>query len=164
MRRSLVSVVLVAACLSIVPVAAVGEEAGGKLGVGGSFALGRPVLELFYEFPTGRNAATRFTAGVWGFAPDAMAFSVDASFLITPAIEGFQPYFGGGAGGWAVVVGGIGGMAQINLTVNGIAGAYIPLSDAFGIYGQVRLIGLIDLATLGITALLMPGIGLYVIF
>ncbi|MFH1610144.1 MAG: transglycosylase SLT domain-containing protein, partial [Candidatus Bipolaricaulota bacterium] len=165
-RRSLVSIVLIAVCLSIVPVWAVADESAGKLGVGGSFnlALGSPVFDLFYEIPTGRNAATRFTLGIWAVVAGGMAFSVDASFLITPAIEGFQPYFGGGVGGLAVAAGGIGGVAQINLTVNGMAGAYIPLSDTFGLYGQVRLIGLIDLATLGITALLMPGIGLYVMF
>jgi len=166
MKRSVVLVALIAVCLSIVPVGAVADESAGKLGVGGSFnlALGSPVFELFYEIPTGRNAATRFTLGIWAVIQGGMAFSVDASFLITPAIEGFQPYFGGGVGGLAVAAGGIGGVAQINLTVNAMAGAYIPLSDTFGLYGQIRLLGVVNLAALQVSALLMPGIGLYVMF
>ncbi len=166
MKRSFVSVALIAVCLSIVPMGAVAAEPAGKLGVGGSFnlVLGSPVFDLFYEIPTGRNAATRFTLGIWAVAPGVMAFSGDASFLITPALEGFQPYFGGGVGGLAAAVGGIGGMAQINLTVNGMAGVYIPLSDTFGLYGQIRLVGVVNLAALQVTALLMPGIGLYVTF
>jgi len=166
MKRSLVCVLLLTLGLSLAP--AWGAEAGsaGKLGVGASFnlALGTPVFDLFYEIPMGANSATRFTLGILGFVQDAMAFSVDASFLITPALEGFKPYFGGGAGGIVAAVGGIGGVAQISLTVNGIAGAFFALSDTFGIYGQLRLVGVINLATMGITALLMPGFGLYVTF
>jgi len=53
---------------------------------------------------------------------------------------------------------------RINLTVNGVAGAYFALSDTFGLYGQLRLIGVVNLANMQITALLMPGVGLYVMF
>ncbi len=166
MKRLLVCSLLLTMGLSLAPAWAAEDGSAGKLGVGGSFnlALGSPVFDLFYEIPTGRNAATRFTLGVWAVIAGGMAFSVDASFLISPAFDGFKPYFGGGVGGLAVAAGGIGGVAQINLTVNGMAGLYFPLSDTFGLYGQVRLIGLIDLGTLGITALLMPGLGLYVMF
>lgn len=89
---------------------------------------------------------------------------MDASFLITPALEGFKPYFGGGAGGIVVAAGGLGGVASINLTVNGMAGAYFALSNTFGIYGQLRLLGIISLANMQIDALLLPGVGLYVTF
>ena len=166
MKRSMVCALFLMLGLSLAP--AWGAEAGsaGKLGVGASFnlALGTPVFDLFYEIPMGTNSATRFTLGVLAFAQGAMAFSVDASFLITPALEGFKPYFGGGAGGIIVAAGGIGGIANISLTVNGMAGAYFALSDTFGIYGQIRLIGIVDLANMQITALLMPGVGLYVMF
>lgn len=166
MKRSLVCALFLMLGLSLAP--AWGAEAGsaGKLGVGASFnlALGTPVFDLFYEIPVGTNSATRFTLGVLAFAQGAMAFSVDASFLITPALEGFKPYFGGGVGGIIVAAGGIGGIANISLTVNGMAGAYFALSDTFGIYGQIRLIGIVDLANMQITALLMPGVGLYVMF
>jgi len=93
-----------------------------------------------------------------------MAFSVDGSFLFTPELGGFHVYFGGGAGGLVVVAGGLGGIAQINLSVNGIGGAYFSLGDTFGLYGQVKLLGVVDLATMSVTALLMPGFGLYVLF
>jgi hypothetical protein len=166
MKRSLVYVLLLTLGLSLAPVWGAEAGAAGKLGVGASFnlALGTPVFDLFYELPMGPNSATRFTVGILAFAPGAMAFSVDASFLITPALEGFKPYFGGGAGGIVAAVGGIGGVAQISLTVNGIAGAYFALADTFGLYGQIRLLGVINLADMQITALLMPGIGLYVKF
>jgi hypothetical protein len=62
------------------------------------------------------------------------------------------------------MAGGIGGVAQINLSANGIAGVYFALSDTFGLYGQIRLIGIVSLANMQITALLMPGVGLYVMF
>lgn len=55
-------------------------------------------------------------------------------------------------------------MAQINLTVNGMGGAYFALSETFGLYAQVRLIGLVNLVNFQIVALLMPGAGLYVTF
>lgn len=166
MKRSMVWAVLLALGVSLAPAWGAEGGAAGKLGVGGSFnlALGTPVFDLFYEIPTGTNSATRFTLGVLAFAEGAMAFSLDASFLITPALEGFKPYFGGGVGGIVVAVGGIGGVAQISLTVNGIAGAYFALTDTFGLYGQIRLLGVINLATMQITALLMPGVGLYVMF
>jgi len=93
-----------------------------------------------------------------------MAFSVDGSFLLTPELGGFHVYFGRGAGGLVVVAGGLGGIAQINLSVNGIGGAYLSLGDTFGLYGQVKLLGVVDLATMSVTALLMPGFGLYVLF
>lgn len=166
MKRSLVCALLLIAVVSLAPVWGAEAGAAGKLGVGASFnlALGTPVFDLFYEIPMGVNSATRFTLGILAFAEGAMAFSVDASFLITPALDGFKPYFGGGAGGLVVAVGGIGGVAQISLTVNGMAGAYFALADTFGIYGQLRLLGVINLANMQITALLMPGIGLYVMF
>ncbi|QAA77148.1 MAG: hypothetical protein BIP78_1382 [Candidatus Bipolaricaulis sibiricus] len=166
MKRSLICALLLTVGLSLIP--AWGSDAGsaGKLGVGASFnlALGTPVFDLFYELPMGDNSATRFTLGILAFAQGAMAFSVDASFLITPALEGFKPYFGGGVGGIVVAAGGLGGVANISLTVNGIAGAYFALSNTFGIYGQLRLLGVINLANMQITALLMPGVGLYVMF
>lgn len=166
MKRSCVCALLFVLGLSLVP--AWGAEPGtaGKLGVGGSFnlALGSPILDVFYEMPMARNTAARFTLGVWAFAQGAMAFSLDASYLITPALEGFKPYFGGGVGGIAVAAGGIGGVAQINLSVNGMAGVYFALSDTFGLYAQIRLIGIVNLANLQINALLMPGVGLYVMF
>lgn len=166
MKRTVMIALALALGLSLVP--AWGAEAGGaqKLGVGGSFnlALGTPILDVFYEIPTGTNSATRFTLGVWAFAQGAMAFSLDASFLLQPRLEGFKPYFGGGAGGVAVAAGGIGGVAQINLTVNGMGGAYFALSETFGLYAQVRLIGLVNLVNFQIVALLMPGAGLYVNF
>ncbi len=166
MKRSLMCALLLALGLSLVPAWGAEPGSAGKLGVGASFnlALGTPVFDLFYEIPMGTNSATRFTLGILAFAQGAMAFSVDASFLITPAIEGFKPYFGGGVGGIVVAAGGIGGVAQISLTVNGMAGAYFALSDTFGIYGQIRLLGVINLANMQITALLMPGVGLYVMF
>ncbi|MFN3346848.1 MAG: hypothetical protein ACK42E_03450 [Candidatus Bipolaricaulaceae bacterium] len=135
-----------------------------RLGIGGSFALGSPVLDVFYELPAG-NTATRFTLGLWAFAPGgAMAFSVDASFLFTPQIAGFNAYFGGGAGGVAVVAGGLGGVAAISLAVNALAGAYFPVTETFALYAQVKLLGVLDLATMSINALLMPGFGLCVVF
>ncbi len=134
------------------------------LGVGGSFALGTPVFDIFFELPAG-NTATRFTLGIWAIAPGGnMAFSVDGSFLFTPVLGGFQAYFGGGAGGVAVVAGGLGGVASISLTVNALGGAYFPVSPAFAIYGQVKLLGVLDLTTMSINALLMPGLGLCVTF
>lgn len=166
MKRSLVCALLLTMGLSMIPAWGADAGAAGKLGVGGSFnlALATPLFDIFYEIPMGDTTATRFTLGVWAVAQGAMAFSVDASFLITPPLEGFKPYFGGGAGGLVVAVGGLGGLANISLTVNGMAGAYFALSDAFGLYGQVRLIGVLNLANLQIAALLMPGVGLYVMF
>lgn len=135
-----------------------------RLGVGGSFALGSPVFDVFFELPA-ENTATRFTLGIWAVAPGGnMAFSVDGSFLFTPVIGGFHAYFGGGAGGVAVVAGGLGGVAAISLTVNALGGAYFPVSDTFSIYAQVKLLGVVDLTTLSITALLMPGVGICVMF
>jgi hypothetical protein len=157
MRKTLLGLVALA-------VLGFGGLAQTRLGVGGSFALGTPVLDVFLEVPA-PNTATRFTLGIWAVASGGnMAFSVDGTFLLTPKLGGFNVYFGGGAGGLAVVAGGLGGIAQINLSVNGIGGAYFPLSDTFGLYGQVKLLGVVDLATLSITALLMPGFGLYVLF
>jgi len=166
MKRSFVFALLCVVGLSLAPVWGAEGGQAGKLGVGGSFnlALGSPILDVFYEMPTGDNSAARFTLGVWAFAQGAMAFSVDASYLILPALEGFAPYFGGGVGGIAGMAGGIGGVAQINLSANGIAGVYFALSDTFGLYGQIRLIGVVNLANMQITALLMPGVGLYVMF
>lgn len=138
--------------------------AQGRLGVGGSFALGTPVLDVFYELP-GENTATRFTLGIWAFAPGGnMAFSVDASFLLAPDLEGFDLYFGGGAGGLVVVAGGLAGAAQISLSVNGLGGASFALSENVGLFAQAKLLGVINLATMSITALVMPGFGLYVNF
>ncbi len=135
-----------------------------RLGVGGSFALGAPVLDVFYELPAG-NTATRFTLSLWAFAPGGtLAFSVDGSFLFTPQIGGFNAYFGGGAGGVAVVAGGLGGVAAISLTVNAVGGAYFPVTETFALYAQVKLLGVLDLATMSINALLMPGFGLCVVF
>jgi hypothetical protein len=135
-----------------------------RLGVGGSFALGSPVLDVFLEVPMGATA-TRFTLGIWAIALGGnMAFSVDGSFLLTPVVGGFSVYFGGGAGGVAVVAGGLGGVAAISLTVNALGGGYFPLTETSGVYGQIKLLGVVDLATMSITALLMPGVGLYVNF
>ncbi len=135
-----------------------------RLGVGGSFALGTPVFDVFFELPAGETA-TRFTLGIWAIAPGGnMAFSVDGSFLFTPVLGGFHAYFGGGAGGVAVVAGGLGGVANISLTVNALGGAYFPVSETFSLYAQVKLLGVIDLATMSITALLMPGVGISVTF
>lgn len=135
-----------------------------RLGVGGSFALGAPVFDVFVELPAG-NTATRFTLGIWAVAPGGnMAFSVDGSFLLTPQIGGFNTYFGGGVGGVVVVAGGLGGVAQISLTVNALGGAYFPVTESFALYGQVKLLGVLDLTTMSITALLMPGLGLCVVF
>ncbi|HAZ27595.1 TPA: hypothetical protein DCY67_03110 [Candidatus Acetothermia bacterium] len=164
MKRCLVCALLVTLGLSLAPAWGAKAASAGRLGIGGSFALGSPVLDVFYEIPMGDNAAARFAAGVWGFAPGAMEFSIDASFLVTPVIDGFHPYFGGGIGALVLAVGGIGGVVQINLTVNGMGGVYFALSDTFGLYAQIRLLGVIDLADMGITGLLMPGVGLYVRF
>lgn len=143
---------------------AAGALAQNRLGVGGSFALGTPVFDVFFELP-GEGTATRFTLGVWAVAPGGnMAFSVDGSFLLTPVIGGFQAYFGGGVGGVAVVAGGLGGAASINLTVNALGGAYFPVSETFALYAQVKLLGVLDLTTMSIDALLMPGFGLCVTF
>lgn len=158
MRKVLASVVIVAVLGASVGLAQ------NRLGVGGSFALGTPVFDIFFELPA-ENTATRFTLGIWAVAPGGnMAFSVDGSFLLTPMVGGFQAYFGGGAGGVAVVAGGLGGVAAISLTVNALGGAYFPVSETFAIYGQVKLLGVIDLATMSINALLMPGLGLCVMF
>ncbi|MCX7750105.1 MAG: hypothetical protein N2320_00810 [Candidatus Bipolaricaulota bacterium] len=164
MKRTVLCALALVLGLSLVP--AWGAEGTQKLGVGGSFnlALGTPILDVFYETPMGTNSATRFTLGLWAFAQGALAFSLDASFLLQPQVEGFRPYFGGGVGGIAVAAGGIGGVAQINLTVNGVGGTYFALSEAFGLYAQVRLIGVVNLVNFQITALLMPGAGLYVTF
>ncbi|MCS7216627.1 MAG: hypothetical protein NZ924_02925 [Candidatus Bipolaricaulota bacterium] len=135
-----------------------------RLGVGGSFALGSPVLDVFLEFPA-RDTATRFTLGIWALAPGGnMAFSVDASLLFARVLGGFDVYFGGGAGGVAVVAGGLGGVAAISLTVNALGGAYFPVNETFALYGHIKLLGLVNLATMSINALLMPGFGLCVAF
>jgi len=55
-------------------------------------------------------------------------------------------------------------VVQINLAVNGMGGVYFALSDTFGLYAQIRLLGVINLADMQITGLLMPGVGLYVRF
>jgi hypothetical protein len=135
-----------------------------KLGAGGSFAMGTPIFDFFAEVPTGDFTAFRFTLGTWFAMGGNMAFSLDGSFMIRLGEEAFQPYFGFGAGGLATIVGGIGGMAQINLTVNGLIGSYFALSESAGFFGQVRLMGLINTTTMQIIALLMPGFGLYVMF
>lgn len=135
-----------------------------RLGVGGSFALGSPVLDVFVELPA-KDTATRFTLGIWALALGGnMAFSVDASFLFTPILGGFHTYFGGGVGGVAVVAGGLGGVAAISLTVNALGGASFPVTETFALYGQVKLLGVIDLADMSINALLMPGFGIAVKF
>ncbi len=135
-----------------------------RLGVGGSFALGSPVLDVFFELP-GQDAATRFTLGLWAIALGGnVAFSVDASYLLTPRLGEFRAYFGGGAGGVAVVAGGLGGVAAISLTVNALGGAYFPVAETFTLYGQIKLLGVINLATMSINALLMPGFGICVLF
>lgn len=157
--RKVLGAALVLALL--VAIAGLGQN---RLGVGGSFALGTPVFDVFLELPAG-DTATRFTLGIWAIAPGGnMAFSMDASFLLTPRIGEFNVYFGGGVGGLAVVAGGLGGVAAINLSVNGLGGAYFALSETFGLFAQVKLLGVVDLATMSITALLMPGFGLYVNF
>ncbi len=134
-----------------------------RLGVGGSFNvnLGTPMVDFFYEIPSGEHAAIRFGAGILAVVQGAAAVSLDASYLLLPKVEGLQPYFGGGVG--ALVALGA-GLAQGNLTVNGVGGVFWPLSPTFGLYGQVRLLGVVDLATLGFAALIMPGVGLYVAF
>ncbi len=134
-----------------------------RLGVGGSFnvTLGTPMVDFFYEIPSGENAAIRFGAGILAVVQGAAAVSLDASYLLMPKVEGLQPYFGGGVG--ALVALGA-GVAEGNLTVNGLAGVYWPLAPTFGLYGQVRLLGVVDLATLGFVALVMPGVGLFVVF
>lgn len=159
MRKILVGTVIA------VILGASGALAQNRLGVGGSFVLGTPVFDVFFELP-GESAATRFTLGIWAVALGGnMAFSVDGSFLLTPLIGGFQAYFGGGVGGVAVVAGGLGGVAAINLTVNAVGGAYFPVSETFALYAQVKLLGVfLDLATMFIIALLMPGFGLCVAF
>ncbi|MGC9529425.1 MAG: hypothetical protein ACP5G2_02230 [Candidatus Bipolaricaulaceae bacterium] len=167
-RKSLLGVVVVGVLL--VTTAGLAQDAepapapAARLGAGGSFALGAPIFDFFAEVPTGDFTAFRFTLGTWFAFAGNMAFSLDGSFMIRLGEEGFQPYFGFGAGGLAVVAGGISGVAQINLSVNGLAGAYIAMSDTAGFFGQVRLLGLINLANMQINALLMPGLGLYVMF
>lgn len=158
MRRILASVLLAAV------LGTMSGFAQNRLGVGGSFALGTPVLDVFLELPA-KDTATRFTLGIWAIAPGGnMAFSVDASFLFTPVFGGFHTYFGGGVGGVAVVAGGLGGVASISLTVNALGGAYFPVTETFALYGQVKLLGVINLADMSINALLMPGFGIAVNF
>lgn len=164
MKRSTLVMVFMALLVAAGPAwAQVGAGPAPKLGVGGSFnvAIGTPVFDLFYEIPTGQNAATRFSLGIWAVVEGGMAFSLDASFLLLPRMDGFQPYFGGGVGGLVAMVGGV---AAGRLTVNGVGGAYLALSPTFGLFGQVRLLGIVNLATMGFEALVMPGLGLYVIF
>jgi len=139
-------------------------EPQARLGAGGSFVLGTPIFDFFAEVPTGDFTAFRFTLGTWFAFGGNMAFSLDGSFMIRLGEETFQPYFGFGAGGLAVVAGGLGGVAQINLSVNGLVGTYFAMSDTAGFFAQIRLLGLVNLTNMQINALLMPGFGLYVMF
>lgn len=67
-------------------------------------------------------------------------------------------------GGVVVVAGGLGSVAAINLTVYALGGAYFPVLETFALYAQVKLLGVLDLTTMSITVLLMPGFGLCVAF
>lgn len=118
------------------------------------------VVGAFLELP-GFSTVVRLTLGIWAVTPGGnMAFSVDGSFLLTPRLSGFDVYFGGGVGGLAPA----GLIPIIFPSVNGIGGAYFPLAETFGLFAQLKLLGLIDLATASVTALLMSGFGLYVVF
>ncbi|KUK26898.1 MAG: hypothetical protein XD60_0982 [Acetothermia bacterium 64_32] len=110
----------------------------GKLGVGGSFWGGSPVFDAFAEVAFGEATAMRFGAGTVFSGGGLAAFTLDATFLITLGLEAIQPYFGAGAGAF-VMTGG--GMAAGIFTVNGIAGVYLPLAEAFGVYGQMKFLG-----------------------
>lgn len=104
-------------------------------------------------------AGMRFTGGIVFSGGGLTAFSLDATLLMILGFEGFQPYFGAGAGAF-VLTGG--GAAMGVFTVNGIAGAAIPLGDAFGLYAQVRFLGQVGAG--GFVGDLLPGAGLYVNF
>ncbi|MBC7098167.1 hypothetical protein H5T52_03485 [Candidatus Bipolaricaulota bacterium] len=131
----------------------------GKLGVGGSFLLGSPVFDAFAEMAMGENTAFRFTVGTLFSGYGVNAFTIDATFLIILGLEAIQPYFGAGAGAFMVTGE---GAAEGFFTVNGIAGASLPLGEEFGLYGQVRFFG--QVAGGGFEAITLPGIGLYVNF
>jgi len=133
--------------------------AQGKIGVGGSFWAGSPVFDAFAEVALGENAAMRFNVGTLFSGGGFSAFTVDASLLIVLGLETIQPYFGAGAG--AIVLMG-GGSAMGAFTVNGIVGVYLPLTDTFGFYGQMKFLG--QVMGGGFMGDLLPGIGLFVNF
>mgnify|MGYP000011625932 FL=1 len=131
----------------------------GKIGVGGSFWGGAPVFDAFAEVAFGDASAMRFGVGTAFSGGGLSAFTLDATFLITLGLEAIQPYFGAGAGAF-VMTGG--GMAAGIFTVNGIAGMYLPLAEAFGVYGQMKFLGQVQAG--GFIGDLLPGVGLYVNF
>ena len=131
----------------------------GKIGVGGSFWLGDPVFDAFVEVAFGEASAMRFGVGTVFSGGGLAAFTLDATFLITISLEAIQPYFGAGAGAFVLTAG---GMAAGIFTVNGIAGVYLPLAEAFGVYGQMGFLGQVQAG--GFMGDLLPGVGLYVNF
>ena len=131
----------------------------GRLGVGGSFFQGSPVFDAFVEVGLSDITGLRFTVGTIFSGGGFAAFTVDATFLISLRLEAFQPYFGAGAG--AYVETGGGAVAGV-FTINGIAGAALPISDTAGLYAQMRFFGFQSGGTFG--GYVFPGVGLFVNF
>ncbi|MBC7092448.1 hypothetical protein H5T53_00310 [Candidatus Bipolaricaulota bacterium] len=161
MRRTTALVGLIVLGLAFLPAWA--EETAApptKLGVGGSFMAGSPVFDIFAQIPVGESQGIRFTLSTMFAAAGFYAFVADGAFLITLPLEGFHPYFGGGGGAFMVIdpVGNVIGA----FTVNGLGGAFWPLGEGFGLYAQIRFLGV--LLPAGFQGNLAPGLGLYVSF
>ncbi|HIE48290.1 TPA: hypothetical protein EYP84_05315 [Candidatus Bipolaricaulota bacterium] len=148
-----------AAVLAVVALLAAPALSQGKLGVGGSFWMGTPVIDAFVEVSFSEITAMRFNAGTMFSAGGFSAFTVDATFLITVELDAFQPYFGAGGGAYIETGGGI---AAGLFTVNALAGLSLPISEAAGVYIQARFFGFQSGGTF--VGYIMPGAGLYINF
>ncbi len=136
------------------------EEAQMKLGVGGSFMAGNPAFDAFVQFPFGQMLDMRANLTMLFAGAGTYAFAVDGALLLRFELDAFTPYFGGGGGALAIIdqVGNVIGA----LTVNALAGAMLPLGDAFGVYGQTRFFGAVQGGMF--QGWLTPGLGLYIQF
>ncbi len=153
MRKSL------AVATALVLLASLGAMAQGRLGVGGSFMGGSPLLDAFAEVSLAPNLALRTTFSYIASFGGATAFEVDLSLLILLGMEQLVPYFGAGAGAM-VLMGGGGALGAF--TINALAGIYWPLGENFGLYIQGRFLG--SVAGGMFAGSVGPGVGLFVSF
>jgi len=161
--RVVLAVLLVCTAVSVL-VCGAEEEAKPSpitLGVGGTFFTnlmgGAPGLDFYVQYPLGEVFAVRGNVTVLAAVQGVFLALVEGAGVLRFGGEGFSPYFGGGAGLFmAVGQGQAFGMVTFNL----LGGAEVPLGDQFGLFGQIRLMGVFDPPMFD--AFYGPSIGIYI--
>jgi len=167
MARRVVAAVLVLCLLSFPVWADEDDKASPQttLGVGGVFFTGimggTPGFDVFAQFPLGDVLAARANLTMLLAVQGVYLVLVEGTGILRFGGEGFTPYVGAGAGLFMVLATAI-GQAQALITFNMVGGAELPLGDQFGVFGQVRLMGVMDPPL--IDMFFGPSVGIYIRF